>query len=140
MFIPAGSRNTFGSLVMTSKASGMSSSSRLWSAANIKVYGGGVAEDCFLRALSDLIGDYSYTSVSVSTGKSGRSRSRQEGKEHIFDVSNLAEVDRGRAVVLASGASATLVRTLPWYTGPHKVAGVPSGAWNGTSTPRPCPA
>jgi type IV secretory pathway TraG/TraD family ATPase VirD4 len=82
--------------------------------------GGGVAEDGFLRALSDLIGDYSYTNVSISSGKSGRSRSRQESKERIFDVSNLAELDRGRAVVLASGAPATLIRTLPWYTGPHK--------------------
>jgi hypothetical protein len=27
-----------------------------------------------------------------------------------------------RAVVLASGAPAALVRTLPWYTGPHKEA------------------
>jgi uncharacterized protein YbjT (DUF2867 family) len=58
----------------------------------------------------------------VSSGKSGSSRSRQEGKERIFDVSNLAELDRGRAVVLASGAPATLVRTLPWYTGRHKEA------------------
>ena len=88
---------------------------------NVKVYGGGVAEDGFLRALSDLIGDYSYTNVSVSSGKSGSSRSRQEGKER-FDISNLAELDRGRAVVLASGAPATLVRTLPWYTGAHKEA------------------
>jgi hypothetical protein len=58
----------------------------------------------------------------VSSGKSGRSRSRQEAKERIFDVSNLAELDRGRAVGLASGAPATLIRTLPWYTGPHKDA------------------
>jgi hypothetical protein len=42
------------------------------------------------------------------------------GEERIFDVSNLAELDRGRAVVLASGAPATLVRTMPWYAGPHK--------------------
>ena len=34
----------------------------------------------------------------------------------------LAELDRGRAVVLASGAPATLVRTMPWYTGRHKDA------------------
>lgn len=95
---------------------------KIWSAANVKVYGGGVAEEGFLRALSDLIGDYSYMNVSVSSGKSGSSRSRQEGKERIFDVSNLAELDRGRAVVLASGAPATLVRTLPWYNGPHKEA------------------
>jgi hypothetical protein len=32
---------------------------KIWSAANVKVYGGGVAEEGFLRALSDLIGDYS---------------------------------------------------------------------------------
>jgi type IV secretory pathway TraG/TraD family ATPase VirD4 len=95
---------------------------KIWSAANVNVYGGGVAEEGFLRALSDLIGDYSYINVSVSSGKSGSSRSRQEGKERIFDVSNLAELDRGRAVVLASGAPATLVRTMPWYTGPHKEA------------------
>lgn len=93
---------------------------KIWSAANIKVYGGGVAEEGFLRALSDLIGDYSYTSVSQSSGRSGSSRSRQESKERIFDVSNLAELDRGRAVVLASGAPATLLKTRPWYTGPHK--------------------
>jgi type IV secretory pathway TraG/TraD family ATPase VirD4 len=95
---------------------------KIWSAANVKVYGGGVAEEGFLRALSDLIGDYSYTNVSIFSGKSGSSRSRQGGKERIFDVSNLAELDRGRAVVLASGAPATLVRTLPWYTGRYKDA------------------
>ncbi|KQR00435.1 conjugal transfer protein [Arthrobacter sp. Leaf141] len=95
---------------------------KIWSAANVKVYGGGGAEEGFLRALSDLVGDYSYTNVSVSSGKSGSSRSRQEGKERILDVSNLAELDRGRAVVFASGAPATLVRTMPWYTGTHKNA------------------
>lgn len=78
--------------------------------------------DVPVSALSDLIGDYSYTNDSVSSGKSGSSRSRQEGKERVFDVSNLAEIDRGRAVVMASRAPATLVRTLPWYTGQHKEA------------------
>ncbi|MET4095411.1 hypothetical protein [Arthrobacter sp. UYCu712] len=60
-----------------------------------------------------MIGDFSYTNVSISSGKSGRSRSRQEGKGRIFGVSNLAKLYRGRAVALASGAPATLVRTLP---------------------------
>lgn len=86
---------------------------KIWSAANVKVYGGGIPEDGFLRALSDPIGDYSYSRVSDSSGKSGSSRSRREAKERIFDVSYLAELDRGRAVVPASGAPATLVRTLP---------------------------
>lgn len=101
---------------------GESNMRKIWSAANIKVYGGGVAEDGFLRALSDLIGDYSYTSISHSSGKNGRSRSRQQSKERIFDVSNLAELDRGRALVLASGAPATLIKTRPWFTGRHKEA------------------
>jgi hypothetical protein len=60
--------------------------------------------------------------VAVSFGKSGSSRSRQEARELTFDVSNPAELDRGRAVVLTSGAPVTLVRTMPWYTGPHKDA------------------
>jgi hypothetical protein len=91
---------------------------KIWSAANVKVYGGGVAEEGFLRALSDLIGDYSYTNVSISSGKSGSSRSRQEGKERIFDVSNLAELDRGRAV------SSPLVHP-PHWSGP--CPGTPAG-------------
>jgi hypothetical protein len=49
-----------------------------------------VAEEGFLRALSDLIGGYSHINVSMSSRKSGSSRSRQEGKERIFDVSNFA--------------------------------------------------
>lgn len=52
---------------------------KIWSSANIRVYGWGVAEDGFLRAISDLIGDYSYTNVSISSGKSGQSRARQKG-------------------------------------------------------------
>lgn len=69
------------------------------------------------------------TAVQIAEYVDGRRRivahlgsARQEAKERIFDISNLAELDRGRAVVLASGAPATLVRTLPWYTGPHKEA------------------
>lgn len=59
---------------------------KIWSAANVKVYGGGVAEEGFLRALSDLIGDYSYTDVSISSGKSGstnaaRNTSNQESRQ-----------------------------------------------------------
>lgn len=95
---------------------------KIWSAANVVVYGGGVKEDGFLRTLSDLIGDYSYNSVSQSHGRGGSSSSRQEGKERILDVSDLTEMERGRAIVFASGASATLVRTRPWWKTPHETA------------------
>lgn len=95
---------------------------KIWSAANVVVYGGGVKEDSFLRTLSDLIGDYSYNSVSQSNGRGGSSSSRQEGKERILDVSDLTEMERGRAVVFASGARATLVKTRPWWKTEHKDA------------------
>lgn len=95
---------------------------KIWSAANVVVYGGGVKEDTFLRTLSDLIGDYSYNSVSQSNGRGGSSSSRQEGKERILDVSDLTEMERGRAVVFASGARATLVKTQPWWKTEHKDA------------------
>lgn len=95
---------------------------KIWSASNVVVYGGGVKEDGFLRTLSDLIGDYSYNSISHSSGRNGSSSSRQEGKERILDVSDLTEMERGRAIVFASGARATLVKTRPWWKTPHETA------------------
>ena len=94
---------------------------KLWSAANVKVYGGGVSEAQFLSELSQLIGDYTYTNIS-------RSYSRQHGyssnvdrdrKDRILDVADLAALPSGRAVVFASGAPAVLVKTIPWYSGEY---------------------
>ncbi|MBP2217118.1 TraM recognition domain-containing protein [Arthrobacter sp. CAN_C5] len=126
-FSHCGSRRIIVMVVLQSWSQGV----QLWNEDNMRkicqrptsrVCGGGVTKDGFLRALSDLIGDYSYTTVSRSNGKNGASRSRQEWKERIFDVSNLAARDRGRAVVLASGAPATLLKTRPLLNGKHKEA------------------
>src|SRR5659263_144989 len=48
--------------------------------------------------------------------------SQQLHRERILDVADLAAMPKGRAVVLASGARPTLVRTQPWMTGPHAAA------------------
>ncbi len=37
-------------------------------------------------------------------------------------ASDLAALPKGRALVLSSGSRPTLVRTLPWMTGPHATA------------------
>ena len=92
---------------------------KLWSAANVKVYGGGVSETEFLGELSQLVGDYEMDTVSTSYGKGGRSTSRSGRRERVLDVADLAHLPRGRAVVIASGMPAALVRTLPWMAGPH---------------------
>jgi hypothetical protein len=92
---------------------------KLWSAANIKVYGGGVSEVEFLSDLSQLVGDFDLTTTSVSHGRGGRSTSRAVRRERVLDIADLGALPKGRAIVLASGARATLARTLPWMIGQH---------------------
>lgn len=91
---------------------------KLWSAANVKVYGGGVAEVEFLNELSQLIGDFDLTTTSVSFGRGGRSTNRAVRRERVLDVADLTAMPKGRTVVFASGAPATLVRRVPWMDGP----------------------
>lgn len=95
---------------------------KLWSAANVKVYGGGVAESAFLEDLSRLVGDYDRLTSSLSTGRAQRTVSHQLHRERILEVADLAALPRGRAVVLASGSRPTLIRTQPWMSGPHAEA------------------
>ncbi|NTW41327.1 MAG: TraM recognition domain-containing protein, partial [Cellulomonadaceae bacterium] len=84
--------------------------------------GGGVSEAAFLEDLSRMIGDYDRLSSSTSTGRGHRSVSQQLHRERILDVADLAALPKGRAVVLASGARPTLIRTQPWMSGPHAAA------------------
>ncbi len=92
---------------------------KLWSAANVKVYGGGVSEVEFLSELSQLIGEYDVRQVSTSHGKGGRSTSRSVRRERVLDVYDLGSLPRGRALLIASGVAPTLIKTTPWMTGPH---------------------
>ncbi len=98
---------------------GESGMKKLWSAANIKVYGGGVSEAGFLEDLSRMIGDYDRLSSSTSSGTGSRTVSKQLNRERILDVADLASMPKGRAVVFASGSRPTLVRTVPWMSGEH---------------------
>ncbi|GAB7191816.1 hypothetical protein NUM3379_25240 [Kineococcus sp. NUM-3379] len=95
---------------------------KLWSAANVKVYGGGVSEVEFLSELSQLVGEFDAGAVSVSSGRGGRSVSRSTRRDRVLDVADLGALPRGRAVVVASGTPPTLARTLPWTQGPHAAA------------------
>ncbi len=92
---------------------------KLWSAANIRVYGGGVSDANFLERLSKLIGDYDINTGSVSYAKGERSTSQQTQRHHILEVSELASMPPGRAVVFPSGIPATLIKTVPWMAGPY---------------------
>lgn len=98
---------------------GESGMKKLWSASNIAVYGGGVREEGFLEMLSKLLGDYDKRTTSVNHQRREQNVSRQLQRERILDVSELAAMPKGRAVVFASGARPTMIRTTPWMAGPH---------------------
>lgn len=95
---------------------------KLWSASNVAVYGGGVKEPEFLNELSQMIGDYDRRTTSTSMGRGSRSTSHGIQRERTLDIADLGALPRGRAVVFASGAPATLVETVPWMNGPHAAA------------------
>jgi type IV secretory pathway TraG/TraD family ATPase VirD4 len=84
---------------------------KLWSAANIRIYGGGANEDQFLEGISKVCGEAEVVTESASDGGYGHSRSQSLRRERVFDVGTLAEVPLGRAVVMLSGAPAVVVRT-----------------------------
>lgn len=103
------------------EAWGQDGMAKLWSASNVRVYGGGNAEVQFLADLSRLIGEYERVETSRSVGSSD-SFNYQVNRQQILAESDLASLPMGRAVVFASGARPTLARTTPWMTGPDRDA------------------
>lgn len=89
---------------------------KLFSAANIRIFGGGVAEREFLSEISDYVGDYDKRTRSISAGPGGGSTSSDIKRETTLSVADLQALSRFRAVVIASGAPATLIKTIPWMT------------------------
>ncbi|WP_049828662.1 type IV secretory system conjugative DNA transfer family protein [Arthrobacter sp. RIT-PI-e] len=87
----------------------------LWSAAAIKVYGGGSDDTQFLESLSKTIGQYDAKVRSSSTSKNGSSRSVQTQRRDIMSVSQLSELPANRAWVKSSTGGGTIVRTVPWF-------------------------
>lgn len=92
---------------------------KLWSAANVKVYGGGVDDDRFLRRLSDLIGTAERITRSASTGRGARTITRSVQDQVILTPAELRELPQGRAVVFASGTPAVLTEPRQWFNSPH---------------------
>jgi len=113
---------------------------KLWSAANLKAYGGGVSETEFLADLVQLIGQYRAPTVSASTGKGNRSRSYSETPESILDVADLAALPAGRMVAIFSGTPAVLARSVPWWEGEHADAVKASNAAHDPAVPQLVPA
>lgn len=92
---------------------------KLWSAANIRVAGSGLSDSTFLPFLSQLVGDHDVIRRTSSTQKGGRSVSTSVQREHILDVSDLAALPRGRAILTSSGMPAGLVELEHFSSKPY---------------------
>ncbi|SOD72926.1 type IV secretory pathway TraG/TraD family ATPase VirD4 [Jatrophihabitans sp. GAS493] len=99
---------------------------KLWSAANNKLYLGGVSETEFLKSMSDLLGERDeryWTTSSTNAGHgSSTSRSEQVRRLPIQSVAELSALPRGRAVLFSSGNRPALGRPVPWMAGPNAPA------------------
>lgn len=91
----------------------------MWSAATGRVYGGGVADSKFLAELSELIGDHDEQVKGRSYGAGGTSTSWNVRKERTLSVAELANLERGRAILLSAGRRPMLIAPQPWMVGPY---------------------
>lgn len=93
----------------------------LWSHANVRVLGGGLADFDFLEEQSRLVGDFDEsvktTSASSDQPLGSRSTSTSTRPTRIYDVSDLSALPKGRAVVFTSGNRPTMIKTRPWWDG-----------------------
>ena len=92
---------------------------KLWGASNIRVYGGGSAEQEFLSDLEKLIGEYNRLVASPSSQRSpgggSSSTSWQLTPTPILTIADLAALPRDRIIVMPSGAPPVLAEPVYWW-------------------------
>jgi type IV secretory pathway TraG/TraD family ATPase VirD4 len=110
----------FQSWAQISEAFTRDGAEKLWSAANVRIYGGGVSDTAFLKRLSDLGGEYDHVANSWSTSRHGGTRSRSTQRRAIYDVATLAALPQGRAFVQLSATRPVMCELIAWWEGPHR--------------------
>lgn len=91
---------------------------KMYSAANMNVYIGGVKEESFLRSMSGLLGEYDYVSRQVGYSRGEGTSTVSINRDRILDVDDLAALPRGRALLMSSGNRPVLMKTVPWMERP----------------------
>jgi type IV secretory pathway TraG/TraD family ATPase VirD4 len=91
----------------------------LWSAATIRVYGGGVADTRFLDSLSQLVGEHEVLVHAQSRSRRDRTRSEQRHRERTLTVADLGHLPPGRTVLFAANSRPAVLQAEPWWTTEH---------------------
>jgi type IV secretory pathway TraG/TraD family ATPase VirD4 len=87
---------------------------KLWSASNVKIYGGNVGEEDFLDMVSKIVGRFDQYSRSLTTGH-GDTVQRSTHREVILDIDDLAGMEAGVLVVMAGGCRPVLARAIGFW-------------------------
>ncbi|RSM96370.1 hypothetical protein DMH25_31735 [Streptomyces sp. WAC 01325] len=90
----------------------------LWSAATVKLLGAGLDDADFVDKISKLVGQHDVSTVSVSRGKEGTSRSTSYRLDPILPPDKIRALPKGTALLLATGIKPALIRLRPWYKEP----------------------
>jgi type IV secretory pathway TraG/TraD family ATPase VirD4 len=92
----------------------------LWSAATIKLIGAGIDDPRLSEDLSRLIGEHDVPVASVTRDGSGLlSWHTSTRRQRAMEPADIRALDKGTALLLATGVPVALVRLLPWYLGPN---------------------
>ncbi len=100
---------------------GRTGMTKLWSAANVRIVGPGVAEEGFLSELARLIGDRDVVHRSSTSGRGAGGHSVQASvqREQVLSPADLAKMPPGRAVMLTTGIPPTLLRLVHYSAMPY---------------------
>ena len=92
----------------------------LWSTATVKLIGAGIDDARFAEDVSRLVGDHDVATLSLSRDATGYvSRQVSLRRQRILGPEDVRALERGTALLLASGARPALVRLLPWFDQPR---------------------
>lgn len=99
-------------------AFGEHGASTLWSAATLRIVGGGLAERQFLSDVSVLTGERWVQRRSVGTSRNGNTSNVSSERQAILSPDDIAALPEWRAVLVPSGDYPVLIRTIPWWKRP----------------------
>jgi type IV secretory pathway TraG/TraD family ATPase VirD4 len=92
----------------------------LWSAATIKLVGAGIDDARTAEDISRLAGEHDVPVGSLTRDGSGlASWQTSTRRQRVLEPAQIRALDKGTALLLATGIPITMIRLLPWYEGQH---------------------
>jgi type IV secretory pathway TraG/TraD family ATPase VirD4 len=92
----------------------------LWSAATLKLVGAGIDDARTAEDISRLAGEHDVPVGSLTRDGSGlASWQTSTRRQRVLEPAQIRALDKGTALLLATGIPVTMIRLLPWYEGPH---------------------